>query len=149
MLFHLPPPPLEHQSTWVESSVFNKYFQHEYSCFLPLCECDLYSLKRLMKELLSAPFISIHIHMKNTYMLEVNMKSKWTNYFLNTCSWSYYIQFISVLYSKGGKKGHLCKLKSKYNNLYCLWNEFEKKNIAQTFTSTLASHFWWTLLLNE
>ncbi len=48
------PPPFEHQRTWVESSVFNKFSQHEYSCSLSLRECDLYSLKWLMKKLLAA-----------------------------------------------------------------------------------------------
>jgi len=32
------------------------------------------------------------------------MKSKWPNYPHNTFSWSYYGQFIIVLYSKGGEQ---------------------------------------------
>ncbi len=53
-LFH---PPLPHLSISVRGlslSVFNKFSQHEYSCSLSLRECDLYSLKWLMKKLLAA-----------------------------------------------------------------------------------------------
>lgn len=70
-----------------------------------------------MKELLSAPVVSIHIHIKNTYMLEVNMKSKWTNYFLNVPGLTMHNSSVYFI-PKGGKKGHLCKLESKYNDLY-------------------------------